>query len=148
MKKRFLLFSALLSLLLLAGCTKQLTEEPLTLTFPAETAVFTGTLSKDVYIGAVQGSGWRFEGTLTAERLLTGEGENVPCRAALFGHVEEGTYTGALVSGLPDGEGAFTLSSGALFSGEFSGGTRRGGRSAVGDPARRQPLFRHIYRPA
>ena len=75
MKKRFLLFSALLSLLLLAGCTKQLTEEPLTLTFPAETAVFTGTLSKDVYTGAVQGSGWRFEGTLTAERLLTGEGE-------------------------------------------------------------------------
>ena len=130
MKKRFLLFSVLLSLLLLAGCTKQLTEEPLTLTFPAETAVFTGTLSKDVYTGAVQGSGWRFEGTLTAERLLTGEGENVPCRAALFGHVEEGTYTGALVSGLPDGEGAFTLSSGALFSGEFSGGTAVRGEAA------------------
>ena len=46
MKKRFLLFSVLLSLLLLAGCTKQLTDKPLTLSFPEETAAFTGTLSK------------------------------------------------------------------------------------------------------
>mgnify|MGYP004492226211 FL=1 len=33
MKKRFFLFSALLSLLLLTGCTKQLTDKPLTLSF-------------------------------------------------------------------------------------------------------------------
>ncbi len=96
MKKRFLLFSALLSLLLLTGCTKQLTDKPLTLSFPEETAAFTGTLSKGTYTGTVLGDGWRFEGTLTAECLLTGEGENVPCRAALFGSVEDGTYTGLL----------------------------------------------------
>ena len=103
MKKRFLLFSALLSLLLLTGCTKQLTDKPLTLSFSEKTAVFTGTLSKGTYTGTVLGDGWRFEGTLTAECLLTGEGENVPCRAALFGSVEDGTYTGPLVSGMPDG---------------------------------------------
>lgn len=130
MKKRFLLFPALLSLLLLTGCTKELTDEPLTLSFPEETAAFTGTLSKDVYTGAVQGGGWRFEGTLTAERILTGEGENIPCRAALFGRVEEGTYTGSLVSGSPDGEGEFTLASGAVFTGEFSGGTAVRGEAA------------------
>lgn len=130
MKKQLLLFSALLSLLLLTGCTKQLTEEPLNLSFPAETASFTGTFTKDTYTGVVQGSGWCFEGTLTAERLLTGEGENVPCRAALFGSVEEGTYTGSLVSGMPDGKGEFRLSSGAVFTGVFSGGTAVRGESA------------------
>lgn len=130
MKKRFLLFSALLSLLLLAGCTKQLTDKPLTLSFPGETAAFTGTLSKGTYTGTVLGDGWRFEGTLTAECLLTGEGENVPCRAALFGSVEDGTYTGSLVSGMPDGEGVFTLASGASFIGEFSGGTAVRGEAA------------------
>ncbi len=36
---------------------------------------------------------------------------------------EDGTYTGSLVSGMPDGEGVFTLASGASFTGEFSGGT-------------------------
>ena len=130
MKKRFLLFSALLSLLLLTGCTKQLTDKPLTLSFPGETAAFTGTLSKGTYTGTVLGDGWRFEGTLTAECLLTGEGENVPCRAALFGSVEDGTYTGSLVSGVPDGEGVFTLASGASFTGEFSGGTAVRGEAA------------------
>ena len=130
MKKRFLLFSALLSLLLLTGCTKQLTDEPLTLSFPEEAASFTGTLTKDTYTGTVQGDGWRFEGTLTAERLLTGEGENVSCRAALFGRVEDGTYTGSLVSGMPDGEGEFTLASGAVFTGEFSGGTATRGEAS------------------
>lgn len=130
MKKRFLLFSALLSLLLLTGCTKQLTDKPLTLSFPGETAVFTGTLSKGTYTGTVLGDGWQFEGTLTAECLLTGEGENVPCRAALFGSVEDGTYTGSLVSGMPDGEGVFTLASGASFTGEFSGGTAVRGEAA------------------
>ena len=130
MKKRLLLFSVLLSLLLLTGCTKHLTDEPLALSFPEETASFTGTLTKDTYTGTVQGDGWRFEGTLTAERLLDGEGENVPCRAALFGCVEEGTYTGSLVSGLPDGEGEFTLSSGAVFTGEFSGGTAVRGKAS------------------
>ena len=130
MKKRLLLFSALLSLLLLTGCTKHLTAEPLTLSFPEETAFFTGTLTKDTYTGTVQGTGWRFEGTLTAERLLDGQGENVPCRAALFGRVEEGTYTGSLVSGLPVGEGEFSLSSGATFTGDFSGGTAVRGEAA------------------
>lgn len=130
MKKRFLLFSALLSLLLLTGCTKQLTDKPLTLSFSEETAVFTGTLSKGTYTGTVLGDGWRFEGTLTAECLLTGEGENVPCRAALFGSVEDGTYTGSLVSGMPDGKGVFTLASGASFTGEFSGGTAVRGEAA------------------
>ena len=57
MKKRFLLFSALLSLLLLTGCTKQLTDKPLTLSFPEETAAFTGTLSKGTYTGTVLGDG-------------------------------------------------------------------------------------------
>lgn len=130
MKKRFLLFSALLSLLLLTGCTKQLTDKPLTLSFSEETAAFTGTLSKGTYTGTVLGDGWQFEGTLTAECLLTGEGENVPCRAALFGSVEDGTYTGSLVSGMPDGEGVFTLASGASFTGEFSGGTAVRGEAA------------------
>lgn len=84
MKKRFLLFSALLSLLLLTGCTKQLTDKPLTLSFPEETAAFTGTLSKGTYTGTVLGDGWQFEGTLTAECLLTGEGEMFPPRRALW----------------------------------------------------------------
>ena len=81
--------------------------------------------------GAVTGDGWRFDGTLTAERLLTGECENVPCRAALFGSVEDGAYTGSLVSGLPDGEGTFALSSGASFTGTFSGGAAVRGSLAV-----------------
>lgn len=122
MKKRLFLFPALLAVLLLSGCTRELNGAGLALSFPEETVQFTGTVSKGTYTGAVTGDGWRFDGTLTAERLLTGEGENVPCRAALFGSVEDGAYTGSLVSGLPDGEGTFALSSGASFTGTFSGG--------------------------
>ena len=123
MKKRLFLFPALLAVLLLSGCTRELNGAGLALSFPEETVQFTGTVSKGTYTGAVTGDGWRFDGTLTAEQLLTGEGENVPCRAALFGSVvEDGAYTGSLVSGLPDGEGTFTLSSGASFIGTFSGG--------------------------
>ena len=122
MKKRLFLFPALLAVLLLSGCTRELNGAGLALSFPEETVQFTGTVSKGVYTGAVTGDGWRFDGTLTAERLLTGEGENVPCRTALFGSVEDGAYTGSLVSGLPDGEGTFALSSGASFTGTFSGG--------------------------
>ena len=122
MKKRFLLFPALLAVFLLSGCTRELNGAGLALSFPAETVQFTGTVSKGTYTGAVTGNGWRFDGTLTDERLLNGEGESVPCRAALFGRVETGAYTGSLVSGLPDGEGTFVLPFGASFTGEFSGG--------------------------
>lgn len=143
MKKRFLLFSALLSLLLLTGCTKQLTDKPLTLSFSEETAAFTGTLSKGTYTGTVLGDGWRFEGTLTAECLLTGEGENVPCRAALFGSVEDGTYTGSLVSGMPEtSEPVYvpssTLPKSAARQGTFSPSPVRR-HSAVSVPSNRQP---------
>ena len=44
--------------------------------------------------------------------------------------MEDGTYTGPLVSGMPDGEGVFTLASGASFTGEFSGGTAVRGEAA------------------
>lgn len=129
MKKHIFLFSALLALFCLAGCAKQLTDAELSLSFAEEAVLFTGTRTKDTYTGTVRGDGWRFEGTLTADRLLTGEGENIPCHAALFGHVAEGRYTGALVSGMPHGEGEFMLPSGAVFAGEFSGGTAAAGEA-------------------
>ena len=77
MKKRLFLFPALLAVLLLSGCTRELNGAGLALSFPEETVQFTGTVSKGTYTGAVTGDGWRFDGTLTAERLLTG-GELVP----------------------------------------------------------------------
>ena len=132
MKKRFLLFSALLSLLLLTGCTKQLTDKPLTLSFPEETAVFTGTLSKGTYTGTVLGDGWRFEGTLTAECLLTGEGENVPCRAALFGSVEDGTTPARLRAPAPRAKGS---SAARTPPGSSSPGTAAGAAARPRAPA-------------
>ena len=132
MKKRYILLLALLCSLLLGGCTKELADEPLTLSFaPEETALFTGTLSDGVYNGVLTGSGWRFEGTFRRGGLLDGTGEGISCHAALFGRVEDGTYTGALVSGIPDGEGVFTLSSGAAFTGEFSGGAAGRGEAVL-----------------
>lgn len=129
MKKRFLLLAALLSVLLLVGCAKQLTGEPVSLGSPAETVTVTGTLSDGVYTGTAQSGAWSFEGTFTAERLLTGQAEGVPSQAALYGRVEAGIYTGALSSGMPDGEGTFTLPNGAVFTGTFSGGTAVSGNA-------------------
>lgn len=137
MKKRYLLLGVLLAVLLLSGCTRELNDAGLALSSPEETVRFTGTVSKGMYTGTVTGGDWRFEGTLTAERLLTGEGENIPCSAALFGSIEKGSYTGSIVSGLPEGEGMFALSSGASFTGEFSGG------SAVRGEAQELPWSLH-----
>lgn len=133
MKKGSLLLTVLLSALLLGGCARHLTDEPVALASPAETVTFTGTFADDVYTGTAQGSAWKFDGTFTAERLLTGQAENVPCQAALYGRVETGAYTGALSSGMPDGEGTFTLPGGAAFTGTFSGGAAVSG-SASGLP--------------
>lgn len=45
MKKRLFLFPALLAVLLLSGCTRELNGAGLALSFPEETVQFTGTFS-------------------------------------------------------------------------------------------------------
>ena len=123
MKKKLLLSVCLLALLSLAGCTRHKENEELTLSSPEASVVFTGTITDGVRTGTVTGDGWSFEGTLGESSLQDGTAENLPCSAAVGGIVADGTYTGTLVSGMPDGEGVFTLPSGAVFSGEFSAGT-------------------------
>ena len=128
MKKKILIFLSCV-LFLLAGCAKKADGERMTLGGCADVS-FTGTYEDGIYTGTAEGNGWQFDGTLTADAFLDGAGESVPCKAVSCGSSVDGTFTGSLVSGSPDGDGTFVSLSGGTFTGEFSLGTAVSGEAA------------------
>lgn len=136
MKKIFTLALILALTLSLSACgEKQVTDEPLSITLAEDgktilyEGTFTGTLVKKVPEG--QGTfksseGWTYEGNFT-EGAIAGAGsfENkaMSVMASPGGNLTEGVFSGSVVDGVPQGEGAFESNRGWTYRGPFMQGT-------------------------
>ena len=133
MKKIFTLALILALTLSLSACgEKQVTDEPLSITLAEDgktilyEGTFTGTLVKKVPEG--QGTfksseGWTYEGNFT-EGAIAGAGsfENkaMSVMASPGGNLTEGVFSGSVVDGVPQGEGAFESNRGWTYTGNFT----------------------------
>lgn len=126
----------------MGGCTllpagpREVTDREMTVYLQEEVpGTFTGAMEEDpegvltaegVFTAA---SGWRFEGTLTGDRLVSGTVEGMPWTAAFGDTAMQGLYTGAVAEGVPAGEGSFTADAGGTFTGTFAAGAAMDGEA-------------------
>lgn len=128
MKKNLRLLLALLPLLLLAGCSRNVEEKALALVLGSgekAEGTFTGTLEGLDRTGSGlfrSSDGWTFEGEIRQGVLVSGEGTGVPLAVEAAGETLEGAYTGGLEEGLPQGEGTFQAAAAGEASGTFDSG--------------------------
>lgn len=137
MGKRWWRIPALLALLLLlAGCSRNVTDRELTLVLASgETAegTFSGVLEGLGRTGSgrfLAAEGWSFEGEIRQGFLASGQGTDVPLTVEAAGEALEGVYTGGMEEGLAQGEGSFRGTEGGEAAGAFAAGRLLAGEAS------------------
>ncbi|WP_026522350.1 hypothetical protein [Butyrivibrio sp. VCB2001] len=122
--------------LVLAGCTKEVTDYDLTIVDDTitYTGKYTGTLEDGNAVGEAKyvvkiddTSNWVYQGTFV-DGKISGEGsvDKYPCTIRIGIHNNSGVYSGKVTDARPNGEGTFVAEDGWSYTGTFANGTVEG----------------------
>lgn len=121
--------------ILLPAGPREVTDKAMTVYLTeAVPGMFTGAMEESEGVLTGNGvftadAGWRFEGTVAGDRLVSGTVENLPW-AVDFGNIPmPGLYTGPVSDGLPAGEGSFSADADGTFTGTFDAGAAMDGEA-------------------
>lgn len=129
----------LISCCVLAGCTKNVENQAITVTLADEqiSGSFTGVLENNQPTGEgifTAGEGdreWSYEGEFDSGKISgTGTMNNSPCNVKWQETAYQGIYSGTVLEGIPDGQGTFWCNAEEqnwYYDGDFINGTISGG---------------------